>query len=247
MYQATGLADESDGLVFCRLNLARVALEFERQVPSAPTPTLARKRGRERLMVLDDGAGGREVLMGKLEPDRERRRGRFEVSEQGRFHFGSRLDFEVHLGDHPQRAEGTDVQFHQVVARDVLHHLAARTCDLARRVGDGNADHPVAHRAIAASAEPVAVGRDHAADGRSFRMRWIEREALALLAQRGLQVAQPYARLDAAGEVRRLVLEQPCHPFGGKRHLVTPWRSAQPHLRATAPDHHGGRRQVAEM
>ncbi len=75
-------------------------------------------------------------------------------------------------------------------------------------------DHPVAHRAVAASAEPVGVGRDHAADGRPFRMRRIEGKALALLAQRGLQVAQPDPRFDAAGEVRRLVLEQPGHPFG---------------------------------
>src|SRR2546423_9030839 len=38
LYDATGLADESDGLVFGRLHLARVALEFERQVPTGPPP-----------------------------------------------------------------------------------------------------------------------------------------------------------------------------------------------------------------
>src|SRR5256885_7822588 len=69
LYGATGLADESDGLVFCRRHLPGVALEFERQVPSAP------------ITVLDDGAGGREVLLGKLQPDPQRRRPRLEVGE----------------------------------------------------------------------------------------------------------------------------------------------------------------------
>src|SRR6266550_2318463 len=87
LYDATGFADESDGLVFCRLHLPRVALEFERQGPRAPTPTLPRKRGRERCVVEDNGGRGGEILMGKLEPDPERWRRRLKVSEYRPFGF----------------------------------------------------------------------------------------------------------------------------------------------------------------
>src|SRR4029077_6311253 len=61
------------------------------------------------------------------------------------------------------------------------------------------------------------------------------------------QVAESHSRLDAAGEVGRLVLEQPGHPFGRKGNLVAPWWSAQAHLRPTAPDDDGGRDLVAGM
>ena len=152
--------------------------------------------------------------MGKFQPDLERGFRRIELGEQRRFHFGSRLDLEVHLGDNPQCPESADVQLHQVVARDVLHHLAAGTRNFARRVGDRNADHPVAYRAITAPGEPIGVGRDHSADGRPFRMWWIERQALTLRAKRGLQIAKAHPSLHAAGKVGGLVLEQPRHPFG---------------------------------
>ena len=166
------------------------------------------------IRVEHDGGRRRQILAGQLDPRLERGRGRLEVAEQRRFPLGSRLDLEVHLRDHSQRAERADVQLHQVVARDVLHHLTAGTRDLAGRVGHRNADHPVADGAVACPTEPVGVGCHHAADRRPFRMRWIEREALSPRPQRRLEVAEAHPRLDTAGEVGRLVLEQPGHSFG---------------------------------
>src|SRR5260370_40353094 len=134
-----GLAEDAYGLGGGRFALARVPVELEGQSPGAPapTPTLPRKRGREksgkRIAIEDDGRGWCQVLAPQLDPGLERRRRGVEVSEQCRLGLGLGLNLEVHLGNDPQRAESTDMQLHQVVARDILDHLPAAPPDLTRR------------------------------------------------------------------------------------------------------------------
>ena len=168
------------------------------------------------------------------------------MTEQSRLALRNRLHLQVDLCHDAQCAQRPDVKLHQVVAGDVLHHFSAGARDLARWVRDRDPDYPITHGPIARAAKPVGIGRDHPADGRPLRVRRIQREPLPLRAQRRLQVRKSHPGLDAAGEVGGLVFEQPRHPFGRKGDVVATWWSAEPHLGATAPDHHRRRCEVAQ-
>ena len=97
------------------------------------------------------------------------------MREQRRLDLRSGLNLEIHLGDDAQRAKRADVQLHQVISGDVLHHLATGSGQLPRRVGDGDADDPVAHRAVARAPEAVGVGRQHPAYRGPLRMGRLQR------------------------------------------------------------------------
>src|SRR5262249_28221033 len=95
-------------------------------------------------------------------------------------HFGPRLEFERHLGDDAEGAEGAGVQFHQVVAGDVLDDAAAGP-GLGAVVGDeADADDVVAEGAVAVAARPADVGGDGAAEGGPLRVRHVDRQPLVL-------------------------------------------------------------------
>ena len=98
----------------------------------------------------------------------------------------------------------------EVVARDVLHDLPAGVRD--RPVGEheGHAEDEVSGRAEAMSKRARDVRREQRADRRVAGR--VEREALPMTRKRRVQLGQPEAGLDRAGEVARLVLEDPVEP-----------------------------------
>ena len=89
---------------------------------------------------------------------------------------GPRQHLERDLRDHARACRASRQQARHVVARDVLHHLAAETQDLARRRRAPRAEHEVAHRARASARRgPDKSGRDAAADRRvAAEMRRLE-------------------------------------------------------------------------
>jgi len=188
----------------------------------------------------------RQVLARQAGGGADRGQGRVEMAEDGRLGLRTSLDLEVHLGNDAEGAQRADVELHQVVARDILDHLAAGARHLSRRVRHGDADHPVPNRAVARPAESIRIRRHHAAHGGTLGTRRIQWEALALRGQRGLQIGESHPGLDPAGEVGGLVLQHASHAFGRERDLVTPWDRTQSHLRAAAPHDDGGRPEVAQ-
>jgi hypothetical protein len=66
----------------------------------------------------------------------------------------SRQHLDRHLEQHPERAHCADHQPGDVVAGDVLHHLAAEAQHLAAAVEEPDAEHVVAHRAAVRAPRP---------------------------------------------------------------------------------------------
>ncbi|MCY1512942.1 hypothetical protein D9M68_474220 [compost metagenome] len=98
---------------------------------------------------------------------------------------------EAHFGDHAQRAERTGQHARDVVAGDVLHHLAAEAQHLGAAIDEHGAEHVVAHRAHAGTRRAAEAGGDHAADGSAIcKAQRLERQALALFSKRGLELGQ---------------------------------------------------------
>ena len=73
--------------------------------------------------------------------------------------------------DQPERPVGAGEQLGEVVARDVLDHLAAGLGERAVRERERDADDQVAHAAVAVAQRAGVAGRDHAADGRRVARR----------------------------------------------------------------------------
>ena len=78
--------------------------------------------------------------------------------------------------DQPEPAARAGEELAEVVAGDVLHHLAARARDRAVGEHDGDADHEVAHRAEAMPQRPGEVARQAGSERRVARR--VEREHL---------------------------------------------------------------------
>ena len=93
------------------------------------------------------------------------------MGDERRLDLRSSLNLEVHLSNDAERAKRADVQLHQVIAGDVLHHLATGSGQLSRRIGDRNPDHPVADRAVARAPEPIGIRRQHPTDRGAIRVR----------------------------------------------------------------------------
>jgi hypothetical protein len=111
--------------------------------------------------------------------------------------------------DQPERAERAGEQLAEVVAGDVLDHLAAGARDRAVGQDDRDADHEVAHAAVAVAQRPRVVGGDDAADRRRVAgaERRVEREHLPLGRERRLCLQQRHAGLEDRREVADVVLE----------------------------------------
>ena len=92
---------------------------------------------------------------------------------------GPRMEPQRDARDQPEPAARAGEELPEVVAGDVLHHLAARARDHPVRQDDRDADHEVAHRAVAVAARAGEIAGEAGADRRVARR--VEREHLAVL------------------------------------------------------------------
>ena len=104
---------------------------------------------------------------------------------------------EADFGDAAKRAPGARQQARHVVAGHVLHHLAAEAQCKPLPIEHGGAQHEVTHGPHLGPRRAAEAGRHHAAHGATWRQPGrLERQALALRSQGGLQLRQ---RRAAAG------------------------------------------------
>ena len=141
-----------------------------------------------------------------------------------------------HLEDRAEGAERAGEELRQVVARDVLDHLAAALCDRAVGQRDPHADDKVPHPAVARPQGPRVVCRHHSADG-GVRAGRVQGQHLILLGERLLGAGQRHARLEGRGEVACVVFEDAIEARAGE--LERRIRSGRPgQLGAGAVDPH---------
>ena len=108
-----------------------------------------------------------------------------------------------------ERALLTDEQAREVVARGRLARAPAGAHDAPVRRDDGEAEHVLAHRAVADRVGTGGARRGHAADRRVGA--GIDREEQSGALQIGVQLLARHARLDAAVEVVGVHLDDPVH------------------------------------
>ena len=145
---------------------------------------------------------------------------------------GQRMQPERDALDAAEPAARAAEELAEVVARDVLHDLAARARARAVEQRDGDADHEVAHRAEAVAQRPGEIVEQAVAERRVAGR--VEREALAVLAERRLQLGEQQAaprrctsgrRARARGsELLRSALQVPPAPAGGRGAARAPRR-----------------------
>ena len=152
---------------------------------------------------------------------------------------GARPELHGRLDDHSERPEGADEELGQVVAGDVLDHLAAALDERARRRDHGHADEEIAARSVEVTPRTGRIARENAAERRFVGMRWVEREPLAAPAELALERAQGHARLNGRGQIARLVLEKPVQPLQREHEAQALGRGADAHLGPAAPRRHG--------
>ena len=119
-----------------------------------------------------------------------------------------RQHLEADFGDQAQCAPGAGHQPRDVVAGDILHHLAAKAQQLGAAVEKLHAQHIVAHRAHAGPRRAAQARGNHAADGRARgKMRRIERQALAVVGEQRLQLGQRSAGTRGHDQLAGLVAD----------------------------------------
>ena len=125
---------------------------------------------------------------------------------QRRFGRRHRQHLQARFDDQAQRAERAGDQARDVVARDVLHHLAAEGQQLAAAVDHREPEHVVAHRADAGARGAGQARRHHPAEGSpAAKVRRLERQALALAREQRFQFGQRRAGAHGDDELTRLV------------------------------------------
>ena len=128
-------------------------------------------------------------------------------------------------GDDAEGAERARHQLGQVIAGDVLHHLAAAGGDGAIRQNDGDADDEVANAAVAQAQRPAVIGRDHAADGCALRPQRVQRKPLPVRGERALQLRDGDSGPDGDRHIAGRVLQDAVEARGGNGQ--DRWRAAQ--------------------
>src|SRR5437773_10860881 len=98
-----------------------------------------------------------------------------------------------------------DEELRQVVARDVLHHLAAALHDRALGGHDRDTDEQIARRPVEVPPRPRGVRREHATDRCPLGIGGIERGPPAAAGERRLEPPHPHAGLDRDRQVPRLL------------------------------------------
>ena len=118
----------------------------------------------------------------------------------------------AHREDQPERAERAGEQLAEVVAGDVLDHLAARLGERAVAERDRDPENQIARLAVAMAQRTAVGGREHAADRRAIgsvgRQRRVEREHLAGCRQLPLRPRERHAGLEDRRQVAGVVLER---------------------------------------
>jgi hypothetical protein len=122
---------------------------------------------------------------------------------------------EVALGDDAERAQRAGEELGEVVACDVLDHLAAGLGYSPIREDYSYADDDVPDRPVAVAARPRGVRRDDAPDSRPHLWR-VYAEHLVGADEPLLQVVQPHPGLDPDHLVPWDVLYNPVHPRGAQ-------------------------------
>jgi hypothetical protein len=122
-----------------------------------------------------------------------------------------RMQPEGDLGDHPERAEAAHEELAEVVARDVLHDLAARLGHDAVGPDERDPDEQVAHRPVEQPSGAAGVRR-HGAAQRGGGEGGVERQLLTRAGQAVLQVGHPGAGTDDGDQVARGVLDDAGQP-----------------------------------
>ena len=129
-----------------------------------------------------------------------------DLEAQGRCRARHRQHLQRDLADDAQRAERSGENARDVVAGDVLHHLAAERQQLAAAVQQARAEQVVANAADGGARRSGQACGDHAADGRAAaEMRRLERQALSLLSERRFELIERGAAARGHDELGRLV------------------------------------------
>ena len=109
----------------------------------------------------------------------------------------------MHLGDDPESAEAADLELGQIVARDVLDHLAARLHQPTVAGRDRAPEEVIAHRAEAVAQRACRRTRHDGAEGPFRTARRIEREPHALVRELPTKGLERGARLDRRDQIGR--------------------------------------------
>ena len=132
-----------------------------------------------------------------------------ELADRGGDRLGHAVEAQLDLGDDAERAFGADEQAREVVAGARLARAAAGAHDAAVGRDDGQAQHVLAHRAVAHGVGARRARRRHAADRRVGAR--IDREEEARALELGVELLARDARLHAAVEVLGVDLEHAVH------------------------------------
>ncbi|ABA50808.1 hypothetical protein BURPS1710b_3340 [Burkholderia pseudomallei 1710b] len=209
-----------------RLDLLRLlahagfgAVEFEEERGRLGEPELrvaVDRTHRERVDEFD--ARDRHADLDRLD---HRARGgahRAERAHGGRHGLGQRMQAQRDLGDHAERAFGSDEKPREIVAGRRFARAGARLHDAAVGEHGREAEHVLAHRAVAHRVRAGRARRGHPADAR-VRAR-IDREEQARVAQRVVQRAAREPGLDGRGQVVGVDRQHAVHLRQIERHAA---------------------------
>ncbi len=130
-------------------------------------------------------------------------------------------DLERDFGEYAEATEAAGHQARQVVAGDVLHHLATETQMLALAGDDPRAEHEIAHRTAPRATRAGQPGSDHAANGGSFAKVWrLARQHLPSFIQRGFQLRQRRAGANGDHQFGRVIADDAAVLAGIEQHAV---------------------------
>ncbi len=153
-----------------------------------------------------------------------------------------RVQAERGLGDDAEGAVRAGEELAQVVARDVLDHLAAGSGDGAVGEHDRDADEQVAGGAVAERARPGQRGGQGAADRRVLAERHVQGQLLPLAGEGRVQGRHRHPGLGAHDQVAGGVLQHLVHAAQVEQDVAALGRRSPVQLRAAAGGHH---REVA--
>jgi hypothetical protein len=224
------------------VNLLRDAVEPDQQAGAAAVAQRPQRLavgqldgGREQIGAEQGAGGGARILHASEARDHEP------------VHVRPRAELERRLDQHAERAAGADVELGQIVARHVLHDLAAAPHEAAVGRDHGEADDQVARGAVEMPPRARGVAGEDPAERGPIRRARVEREPLTTGAERGLQRVQGEPGLDGHGEVAGLVLQDPVQaPEPEDQADSVGWR-ADRHLGAAAPGRDGQRRLARDL
>jgi hypothetical protein len=209
------------------------------QEPGAP---LARAGRAERLAVEQLERRGHEVRA------RDRARGAARVlqvvesRDDEAVDVGARAKLHRRLHDDAERAERADEELRQVVARDVLHDLAApRTRDPSAMttVSPMSRSRAVPYRC---RRRARGVAREDAAERRALGPGRVERQPLDRAWPARPAAGEGNPRLGGGREIARLVLDDPAHALEAEHQAEALRRRADAELGAAAGGRHGNPR-----